>query len=199
MLPEIVQLLACPMCRGAVVVQDRSLVCAEGHCFDLARQGYVSFVGGAGAQAGTGDTPAMVDARVRFLSAGHFDPLTSAVVEEVRQCRMGEAGVVVDLGAGTGHHLAAVLESLPESVGIALDVSKHAARAAAKAHPRIGSVVCDVWETLPVQSDCVDVVLDIFAPRNGDEIARVLCPGGALVLVTPAPEHQAELVPALRW
>ena len=197
MLPEIVRLLACPICRGGLALQNRSLLCGEGHCFDLARQGYVSFVGGGGAQAGNGDTAAMVEARLRFLSAGHFDPLTRAVVEEIRRCVARDAAVVVDLGAGTGHHLGAVLESSPSSVGVALDVSKHAARAAAKAHPRIGSVVCDVWDTFPMQTDCADVILDIFAPRNSDEIARVLCPGGALVLVTPAPEHQAELVAAL--
>jgi 23S rRNA (guanine745-N1)-methyltransferase len=37
-------------------------------------------------------------------------------------------------------------------------------------------------------------VLVVFAPRNGPEIARVLRPGGRLVVVTPAADHLAELV-----
>jgi 23S rRNA (guanine745-N1)-methyltransferase len=40
-------------------------------------------------------------------------------------------------------------------------------------------------------------VLVVFAPRNGPEIARVLQPGGRLVVVTPAADHLAELVQPL--
>jgi 23S rRNA (guanine745-N1)-methyltransferase len=40
----------------------------------------------------------------------------------------------------------------------------------------------------------VDRVLVVFAPRNGPEIARVLRPGGRLVVVTPAADHLASLV-----
>jgi 23S rRNA (guanine745-N1)-methyltransferase len=36
-------------------------------------------------------------------------------------------------------------------------------------------------------------VLDVFAPRNGPEIARVLAPSGACVVVTPTPDHLKEL------
>jgi hypothetical protein len=39
----------------------------------------------------------------------------------------------------------------------------------------------------------VDLALSVFAPRNGAELARVLRPGGALMVVTPAPEHLCEL------
>jgi 23S rRNA (guanine745-N1)-methyltransferase len=34
----------------------------------------------------------------------------------------------------------------------------------------------------------------VFAPRDGAEIARVLAPGGALLVVSPTPRHLAELV-----
>jgi 23S rRNA (guanine745-N1)-methyltransferase len=54
--------------------------------------------------------------------------------------------------------------------------------------------VADLWRPLPVRSDTVDVVLDIFAPRNAAEFHRVLRPDGVLVVVTPGPEHLAELV-----
>ena len=38
------------------------------------------------------------------------------------------------------------------------------------------------------------VVLSVFAPRNGEEMARILAPGGALVAVTPTTRHLYELV-----
>lgn len=54
-----------------------------------------------------------------------------------------------------------------------------------------------MWQGLPVQDAAADVILDVFAPRSGQEFARVLRPGGVLVVVTPAPGHLAELVTAL--
>jgi 23S rRNA (guanine745-N1)-methyltransferase len=76
-------------------------------------------------------------------------------------------------------------------------VAKAAARRAARAHPRAAAVVCDVWRGLPLADGCADLVLDVFAPRNGAEFARVLRPGGAVVVVTPRADHLAELVEPL--
>jgi 23S rRNA (guanine745-N1)-methyltransferase len=39
----------------------------------------------------------------------------------------------------------------------------------------------------------VDVLLDVFAPRNAPEFARVLKPGGRLLVVIPTARHLAEL------
>ncbi len=101
---------------------------------------------------------------------------------------------VLDLGGGTGHHLAGVLDRSPASVGVVLDSSRYAARRAARAHPRAMAVVADTWARLPVRDGVLDRVLVVFAPRNGPEIARVLAPGGRLVVATPEPDHLAELV-----
>jgi 23S rRNA (guanine745-N1)-methyltransferase len=38
------------------------------------------------------------------------------------------------------------------------------------------------------------MVLDVFAPRNGVEFRRILHRDGALLVVTPAADHLAELV-----
>lgn len=104
---------------------------------------------------------------------------------------------MVDLGAGTGYYLAQLLDALPGAAGAALDISKFALRRAAKAHPRAGAVVCDAWRPLPLADGCADLVLNVFAPRNGAEIHRVLSPGGSLLLVSPTPRHLRELVDAL--
>ncbi|GAA3443466.1 rRNA (guanine-N1)-methyltransferase [Planomonospora venezuelensis] len=105
--------------------------------------------------------------------------------------------MVMDAGAGTGYYLARVLDRLPQAAGIALDVSKHAARRAARAHARLGAVVADVWRPLPVRGGSVDVLINVFAPRNGAEFARVLRRGGALVVVTPTSRHLEPLVERL--
>ncbi|WP_106403715.1 putative RNA methyltransferase [Actinocorallia populi] len=186
MLSDVEDLLACPLCRGDLTAGERALRCPAGHSFDVARQGYASLLAG-GAATGTADTAAMVQARAGFLDAGHYTPLASALAELA-------SGTVLDAGAGTGHYLAAALRSGAAERGLALDLSKHAMRRAARAHPGIGAVVADLWRDLPVRDAVVDTVYDVFAPRNAPEFRRVLRPGGRLLVATPTAAHLAELV-----
>ncbi|MER7583490.1 putative RNA methyltransferase [Kitasatospora sp. NPDC097691] len=197
MLQDIERYLACPLCAQALTRHDRSLRCPAGHSFDLAKQGYASLLAGD-AHTGTGDTAEMVAARADFLAAGHYRPIADALAEAAAAAPAGEPdGLVADLGAGTGHYLAHVLDALPDRVGAALDISKYALRRAAKAHPRIGAVVCDAWRPLPLRDASAELMLNVFAPRNGPEIRRVLRPGGTLLLVSPTARHLRELVDAL--
>jgi 23S rRNA (guanine745-N1)-methyltransferase len=106
-------------------------------------------------------------------------------------------GVVVDAGAGTGYYLAAVLDRLPDAVGIAVDSSAYALRRATRAHPRIAAVRADLRRELPLVDGAADLVLNVFAPRHGAEFRRVLAPDGALLTVTPTGRHLAELVDRL--
>jgi 23S rRNA (guanine745-N1)-methyltransferase len=166
--------LRCPNCGAAFALEERTLVCRTGHRFDVARQGYVSLLPPRGRAAG-GDTAAMVAARERFLRRGHFAPIADALP----RC----SGLVVEVGAGTAYYLSAA------GHGIALDASKPALRRV-KGH---AAVACDVWQEIPLQDGVADLVLVVFAPRNGPEIARVLAPDGTCVVVTPTPDHLAEL------
>ncbi|MFD8707410.1 putative RNA methyltransferase [Kitasatospora sp. NPDC059648] len=213
MLQDIEPYLACPHCAQALTRHERSLRCPAGHSFDLAKQGYVSLLAGD-AHTGTGDTAEMVAARADFLAAGHYRPIADALADAATALvdaapsadgagsdstggMGGPDGLVADLGAGTGHYLAHVLDALPGRVGAALDISKFALRRAAKAHPRIGAVVCDAWRPLPLRDASAELMLNVFAPRNGPEIRRVLRPGGTLLLVSPTAGHLRELVDAL--
>ncbi|WP_369635383.1 methyltransferase domain-containing protein, partial [Nocardia sp. JMUB6875] len=222
----------------------RTLRCPTGHTFDLAKQGYITLLTGASTKM-TGDTPAMLDARATFQSAGHFTPIAEAVARAVNKAVFGadsptaatsiarstvraritapgmsvtsasatrlaatllnstarrdtavleRNAAVLEIGAGTGYYLAAVLDAMPWARGIALDVSKAAARRAARAHVRAGSVMADAWRGLPVRDGVADAVVCVFAPRNAEEVARVLAPGGRFVVVTPTSRHLGELV-----
>ncbi len=189
-----VALLACPVCAAplAAVAGDRGLRCPAGHLFDRARQGHVTLLP-PGHRPPSADSAAMVADRVACLSAGHYAGITRTLGDAVLAAPRPPR-TLLDLGGGTGQHLAVVLERLPDAVGVVLDSSAYAARRAARAHPRAMAVVADTWARLPVRGGAVDAVLVVFAPRNGAEIARVLSPGGRLVVVTPAAEHLAEIV-----
>jgi 23S rRNA (guanine745-N1)-methyltransferase len=202
-LADAIDMLRCPHCGGSLELGEHAARCGAGHSFDVARQGYLNLLPG-NARTGSADTAAMVQARTAFLGAGHYAPIATAVAVAAVAAREtgaagrsgaeGAAAGVLDLGAGTGYHLAAALERLPGARGVALDISKHALKAAARAHPRIAAVGCDAWAGLPLGDAVADVAINVFAPRDPAELARVLAPGGTLIVATPNPGHLGELV-----
>lgn len=181
-------LLRCPHCAADLNADGARWVCAGGHSFDVAKQGYLNLA--AGPEPANADTAAMLDARGRVLASGLFGLVSRALDEHVP---LTGIGAVLEVGAGTGHYLAELVEARPPARGLALDVSRAAARRAARAHPRVASLVADVWRGLPVRIGAVDVVLCVFAPRNLPEFARVLRPDGRLLFVTPTSAHLAGL------
>lgn len=162
------------------------LACDQGHSFDIARQGYVNLSGRA--TPAHADTAAMITARRRFLEGGHFAMIVDVVTELAP-----ESGLIVDAGAGPGWYSAALLDRRPGLAGLALDISPAAAKIAARAHPRLAAAVIDIWQELPLRTGVADLVLNIFAPRNTAQFARILRPGGLLMVVTPGPGHLQEL------
>ena len=210
--------LLCPGCGEALQRLPRTLLCAAGHRFDAAKQGYFNLLTGKGTPFRE-DTAEMVAARAEFLGAGHYAPLAEAVAATVLDSLPepptldpgepdpaapdhGEARLrVLDAGAGTGYYLDAVMERFRTATGgaasaVALDISRYAMRRAAKV-PGATAMVWDLWRRLPLADASVDVVLNVFAPRNGAEFARVLVPGGTAVVVTPLPGHLGEAAGAL--
>jgi SAM-dependent methyltransferase len=187
--------LRCPVCGQPLAARDSVLRCARGHAYDIARQGYINLDTGGG-RPHQADTAAMIAARESFLGQRHYAPIADAVSGLAARLApaASEPGVVLDLAGGTGYYLAAVLAALPGRAGICLDLSKPALRKAARAHPRAVAVGSDVWRRFPVADGSAAVVLSVFGPRNPAETIRVLAPAGIFLLVTPEPEHLAELV-----
>jgi 23S rRNA (guanine745-N1)-methyltransferase len=184
--------LRCPHCHTGLVRTGTAYRCASGHAFDLARQGYVNLL--PGPTPHPGDTPAMLDARAAALGAGHLDAVTRAVTDCVTEDL--PPGVVVEVGAGTAHHLARVVEATGRH-GVALDVSKYAARRAARASPVVTAVVADAWGAWPLLDGVAAAVLHVFAPRNAAEAHRVLAPRGVAIVAVPGAAHLRELVRSL--
>src|ERR1035441_2842257 len=104
--------LRCPSCGCPMEAAPEALVCASGHSFDIARQGYVA-LSRPHVKRAAGDTAAMVAARSAFLAGGHYAPIERALATAAAH-RMGTdrqtESSIVDLGAGTGHQLSVVLD-----------------------------------------------------------------------------------------
>lgn len=200
MLSHVVDVLADPMDGSALTLVDdnRRLVSESGHSFDIARQGYVTLAGGAGIRY-VGDDSSMIHARESFLSGGHFAPFVEAVSNSVHLA-LDEANVpddaspvICEVGAGTGYYLAHALDDIENSRGIGIDVSVPAAKMLSKCHPRVGAVVADAWSRLPLRDASIDAITVVFAPRNASEFARVLKPGGQVIVLTADAGHLEEL------
>ena len=210
MLKDIVDVLADPADLSPLRGEGdfSRLVSETGHSYDVAKQGYVTLASGKGLNH-EGDSIEMIHAREAFLSQGHFAPFVEAVTQQVQDVLEHSApepgdpsaeeahGVaepaVLEVGAGTGYYLAHTLDSVGGARGIGLDISVPAAKHLAKSHPRVGAVVADVWSQLPVRDGSVHAIMDVFAPRNPAEFARVLAPGGEVVALIAHQGHLDEL------
>ncbi|MGY0604387.1 methyltransferase domain-containing protein [Corynebacterium amycolatum] len=201
MLADIIDVLADPIDGTDLKFGDAermTLKSESGHSYDVARQGYVTLAGGAGLRY-TGDDAKMITAREEFLSGGHYAPFVEAVTGNVQDvlddANVSETAspVICEVGAGTGYYLAHTLDSIPNSRGVGIDVSVPAAKHLAKSHPRLGAVVADAWARLPLRDGSIDALTVVFAPRNAEEFARVLKPGGQVVVLTATTGHLGEL------
>src|ERR1700722_848970 len=146
-LASVADLLHCPVCLRPLTPGVGALTCLRGHRHDVARGGYITLFATSVSHP-VGDDAGMVAARAIVERAGHFKPLTAALAETAGAVACDGTSVVLDLGAGTGHHLAGVLGALPRARGVALDASRPAARRAARAHGSIAAVRGDVWRRI---------------------------------------------------
>ena len=203
--------LACPLDGAPLQRQGGSLRCADGHCFDLAAQGYVNLLPVQNKRSlDPGDSKEMVAARRRFLEAGHYQPIADAVAQAVLAgAAPGRTLTCLDAGCGEGYYLrqlaaTAAAEAHPLALA-GLDISKWAVQAAAKRDlhdARSQASACaspsTTWVVgsnagLPVLPGTLDRVLCMFGFPVYGEFARVLRHGGELLQVDAGPEHLREL------
>lgn len=190
-------ILRCTVCGGSLTLDESRVVCAEGHSFDVARQGYLNL--GASQKDARADSVSMVMAREAVQASGTFDGIADALCEvaaAVLHAHDGDA-LVADLAGGTGFYTARVLDHHGAAHGIVLDLSVPALKRAARTHSRVAAVGADLTRGVPLHDSSVDLVLNVFGPRNGAEMRRVLTPSGACVVVSPRADHLAELVDPL--
>ncbi len=194
--------LICPVCGDDLEQAGRTFRCGNAHSFDIAREGYVNLLPGrARTPKIPGDSAPMLRARREFLDRGEYAPLACLVAGAAAEHLTApgrEDGIVAEIGCGEGYYIGRVQRILAERGNgrfrfFGMDRSRDAVRMAAKRYRDITFFAGDVWERVLFRDRSVRVLLDIFAPRNPDEFARVLEPGGLLLLVIPGGEHLAEL------
>ncbi|MGX5913735.1 putative RNA methyltransferase [Aliidiomarina sp. Khilg15.8] len=186
--------LACPLDGTPLAAKGPSWRCTQGHSFDQASQGYTHLLPVQHKRSrDPGDSKAMVQARRRFLQAGYYAPIAQALAEHTLSTP-GQSLACLDAGCGEGYYLRQLVEQAGERELqlCGLDISKWAVQAAAKKlQPAAWLVASNA--RIPVQDASLDVLLCVFGFPVWAEFARVLKPGGRLIMVDPGPQHLLQL------
>ena len=186
--------LACPVCGDALTIGAGAAACPNGHAFDRAKSGYLNLLLSNKKQsAEPGDSPAMMQSRRVFLQAGFYDPMSDAANSVVSGILSGRpAAQIADLGCGEGFFTSrlerALAEAVPGHVCYGVDISRPGIKMATSYDRAIIWMVASLHRS-PFRPRSLDVVVSIFAPIDAADVRRIVRDDGALVTVTPGPDH----------
>ena len=206
----------CPSCDQALILQAESQPqtyrCNNQHSFDLAREGYLNLLLAQNKRSrNPGDSDEMIRSRQRFLNAGYYQPLSDAIVTAVAKAHSGTEQTVLDLGCGEGYYMQQLRiasgqgargqeadQQNPSATNttklklLGMDISKLAVRLAAKRNMDARLAVDSVYN-IPLFESRIDTAISVFSPISVEETARVLKPGGKLIMVGPGAKHLSGL------
>jgi 23S rRNA (guanine745-N1)-methyltransferase len=173
-------------CRQPLVRDNRHVICARGHSFDVARSGYINLLQPQDRRSKQpGDTADAVAARRRLHDRGVTSPLLDAIKT---MANMTADDVVLDAGCGDGFYLGSL-----DCDAHGVDISLPAIEAAAKRYPDCEWIVANADRFVPYAGAMFTRVLTITARMNGSEFRRVLRDNGKLLVAIPAPDDLVEL------
>lgn len=184
--------LRCPLCHHTLQAGDKTAVCTQGHSFDRAREGYLNLLPVQNKNSlNPGDDAAMVGARTHFLEAGFYAPFRDTLQGLLAPLHVEH---LLDSGCGEGWYSASLCSTAEKTT--AFDISKEAIKRAAKRRRDINWLVASSGD-IPLTNASVDAITAIFSPVTRTEAARVLKPGGSLLIAAPGEKHLWELREAL--
>jgi 23S rRNA (guanine745-N1)-methyltransferase len=183
------------VCDAELTSRATDAACPNGHAFDRARSGYLNLLLSNKKQSKEpGDSPDMMRSRRTFLHGGFYDRMAEATNAAVTEIVAGRTdGSVADLGCGEGFftarlHRALVEAEAPGCTCYGVDVSRPGIRMATAYDRGITWVVASLHRS-PFLPRSLDVALSMFAPIDTPDLHRRVRDDGALVTVTPGPDH----------
>jgi len=192
--------LICPLEGKRLAKNNNQLCCKNGHGFDIARQGYINLLPVQQKNSREpGDSKEMIASRHRFLESGHYTPISNTLNELIHGLLTHTDSInILDAGCGEGfylQHCQRYLKAMSPDKKIAclgMDISKPAIIAAAKRAKDITWVV-GTNKHPPVEAGSIDIAICMFGYYDPAVFARILKPGGYIILADSGPEHLLEL------
>lgn len=178
--------LCCPVCGRQLNRTGGRFLCAQGHSFDVARQGYVNLLTVDKKHSlHPGDTRKQVLSRREFLEGGFYAPIVDVLTQAARSLSL--SGELLDVGCGEGYYAARLSQALGMNL-TGLDISKEAVRCAAGKYKN-AAWLCATASHIPVEDGSADLVTSLFALTSPAEFRRVLKQGGYYFQVLAAQDH----------
>ena len=183
-------MLICPVCGKPLEFHQSVARCDGGHCFDIAREGYVNLLRSSKSGDLIGDDKASARCRRDFLNKGYYRSLQNALCDMFAQ----RQGSVLDICCGEGYYTSALGENTNLQL-FGFDISREMVRLAAK-RGNCRYFVANL-ASIPVADGSMDYATHLFAPFQEASFARVLRSGGRLITVIPGRKHLFGLKQAL--
>lgn len=173
--------IVCPICKNILNKVDNSYKCINNHNFDISSQGYINL--NMHNSQNTGDNVEMIKARTSFLNNNHYDFLLNKI-----NTLLNKDDNLLDLACGQGYYTSRFICN--NKIGI--DLSKYGLKIASKNDKQTTYILNSIFNN-PLQDECADKIVTIFAPIAKSEIVRILKKEGYFILVKPDVNHLFEL------
>ncbi len=183
------EFFACPVCNAELRLWEHSLRCAGGHCYDIAKYGYVNLLLHTKREKNYSKDSFLK--RKQILENGYYSHILKELLAVLEDYDTGS--VLLDAGCGEGYYASEVSKHTAKTI-LAFDIVKDSVQLAAQRDSGnlVRWFVGDLAK-IPLRRQCVDSILNIFSPANYAEFDRVLKPGGYLIKVIPGENHVKEL------
>ena len=222
----------CPLCQSPLHPAANTWRCdgslnpkQTAHPFDVARQGYVNLLPVQQKKSkAPGDSQASIEARKRFLNAGHYQPLNDLICQKMTEL-LAQVKIDtnqkdrpinwLDIGCGEGYYTSAMAQTGMDTL-IAADNSKPAIIELAKASKAVGKLWYQQKEGndnarktvaiyplvtsaahLPLRAQSMAGISSIFSPILPKAFNEVLIDEGCLIIAKPDVGHLATMREAL--
>lgn len=198
--------IRCPHCQQVLerLSDSKTLRCAQGHSFDLARQGYANLLLSHKKKSkAPGDSGEMVQARRQFLDANYYQAFAERIITELHSLDIATVDAkkdalihYLDIGCGEGYYTAQIAQHLRGEYGhvvaSGLDISTPAVKAACQRDRDMQWLVASAKE-LPVDDNSCDLLSVMFCRVELEEAYRALKPGAYLLVASTAEQHLIEM------
>ena len=189
-----IEYFECPICQRSMKLQENSLICQSGHCFDISKYGYVNFILKSKKQ---------INYNKQSFENRHFileNGMYNLILEKMVKFILGTSSItnILDIGCGEGFYSRHIQLSTNKNV-FAFDLSKDSIQIASK-NDKDGLIkwfVADL-SSIPLKNSSMDCILDIFSPANYKEFQRILVPHGYIIKVIPTKNHLKEIREMIR-
>ena len=227
-------LFICPLCQSPLQPAADTWRCDGSlhpkqtqHPFDVARQGYVNLLPVQQKKSkAPGDSQASIEARKRFLNAGHYQPLQALICHKMTELlaknelafeqvaeQTNKPVNWLDIGCGEGYYTQAMAQTGMD-VLIAADISKPAVVELAKASKALGRLwyqkdkdsatkataiypMVTSAAHLPLRAHSINGISSIFSPILPEAFNQVLSAEGYLIIAKPDMGHLVTVREAL--